>query len=139
MSDRHSIHRPKSQWATDGPPVNHIVGCQQRTTFYQLVTPPENHHKKLMAHSTVGHWWTTCQPCRLLKVGLWWTNRKACHWLPTVAHWRTTRKPYCRLPMVDHCLSAGHANGWPPPTANVGPTAMLPVGQWWPYRVLLSG
>ena len=36
------------QWATDGPPVNLIVGCQQWTTVYQLVTPSENHHKKLM-------------------------------------------------------------------------------------------
>ena len=40
---------------------------------------------------------------------------------------------------MDHCLSAGHANGWPPPAANVGPTAMPPVGQRCPYRVLLSG
>ena len=135
MSGRH-IHRPKSQWATDGPPVNLIVGCQQWTTVYQLVMPPENHH---WWHPTVGHWWATSQPCRLLKVGHWWTNRKAYHWLPTMGHWRTIRKPYCRLPTVDHCLSAGHANGWPPPAANVGPTAMPPVGQQWPYRVLLSG
>ena len=135
MSDWH-IHRPKSQWATHGPLVNLIVGCQQWTTVYQLVMPPENH---LWWHPTVGHWWTTSQPCRLLKVGHWWANRKAYHWLPTVGHWRSIRKPYCRLPTVDHCLSAGHANGWPPPAANVGPTAMPPVGQRWPYRVLLSG
>ena len=41
--------------------------------------------------------------------------------------------------MVDHCLPADHANGYPPATANIGPTAMLLVGQWWPHRVLLSG
>ena len=46
------------QWATDGSPVNLIVGCQRWTTVYQLVTPPENHHKKLMAPNSgplVGH------------------------------------------------------------------------------------
>ena len=34
----------KASRATDGPLVNLIVGCQQWTTVYQLVMPPENHH-----------------------------------------------------------------------------------------------
>ena len=36
------------QWVTDGPPVNLIVGCLKWTTVYQLVMPPENHHKKFI-------------------------------------------------------------------------------------------
>ena len=46
------------QRVIDGPPVNLTVGCQQWTTVYQLATPPENHHKKLMAPNSgplVGH------------------------------------------------------------------------------------
>ena len=102
MSDRH-IHRPKSQWATDGPLVNLIVGCQQWTTVYQLVTPPENHH---CWHSTVGHWWATSKPyC----------------WLPTVGHClsagHATREPPLMAPnsgpLVDHQSTLSATEGGP--------------------------
>ena len=62
MSDRRSIHRPKSHWANSG--------CQCRTDGYANVGPT-----------------SACYlGCWLKKVIHWWTNRKAYHWLPTVGH-----------------------------------------------------